>query len=33
LVFSCAYERIADEGLFVAPHDTPALTLVVTVVK
>jgi len=33
LVFSYAYERIADERTFVTPHETPALMLVATVVK
>jgi hypothetical protein len=33
LVFSCAYERIADEKPFVTPPDTPVLTLGVTAVR
>jgi hypothetical protein len=33
LVFSCAYERLADEKTFVTPVDAPALTLTVVAVK
>jgi hypothetical protein len=33
LVFSCSYERLADEKTFVRPVDTPVLTLDVIAVK
>jgi len=33
LVFSCVYERLADEKTFDTPADTPVLTLAVTAFK